>query len=516
MQGLVSVWGVLTPAKRVMLVGAVAATVFAFTVLARTASNPSMELLYAGLDGRTAGEVIASLERMDVEYSVRGEAIYVPSTKRDAARMMLAGEGLPQTGQAGYELLENLNGFATTSDMFDATYWRAKEGELARTILATPGVRAARVHIANRPSGAFSRNAPATTGSVTVTMGSGKLTPAQAQAVRFLVASAVPALAAEQVAIIDSAAGVILSPGDPDDVLGGDGGAESRAQMLEKNIQSLLEARVGPGNARVQVALELDMEREATSERIFNPDGRVISGKETRELTETTTGAGSAVTVASNLPEGDAVGGAGARTDRTETTETVKYDMSELTRQREKLPGAVKKQSIAVFVNRIAEPATEEGGEPVLRTDEEIAALRDLVSRAAGLDEARGDTLTIQSLPFQAESTQGVLAEANPIGDLVKAHLMNAIQITILAIVTLVLGLFVVKPLLSAKEGAQAAAAPGVAPAAAPALAGGPSPIALTADPPDALAALKEIASAKSDQTATLIKSWLEDAEHAA
>ena len=32
--------------------------------------------------------------------------------------------------------LIRLSGFGTTSQMFDAAYWRAKEGELARTILA--------------------------------------------------------------------------------------------------------------------------------------------------------------------------------------------------------------------------------------------------------------------------------------------------------------------------------------------------------------------------------------------
>ncbi len=516
MQGLVSVWRILTPAKRVMLIGAVAATIALFTILARTASTPSMTLLYSGLDGRAAGQVISALERMNVDYEVRGESIYVPSTKRDSARMSLAGEGLPQMGQAGYELLESLNGFSTTSDMFDATYWRAKEGELARTILASPGVRAARVHIARQQTSAFSRSAPAPTAAVTVTMGQGRLSGTQAQAMRFLVASAVPGLAAEQVAVIDAEAGVILSPGDPDAVIGADGDVDARESKLEKDILNLLEARVGPGNARVQIALDIDMEREAVSERIFNPDGRVISGKETTEVTESTTGGSSAVSVSSNLPDGDAASGQGARTERTETKETIKYDMSELTRQREKMPGAVRRMSLAVFVNQVAEEA-QDGGEPVLRTDEEIAALRDLVAMASGYSEARGDTLTIQTLPFQQMAAGGAVAETNPIGDFMKNHLMNAIQIVILSVVTLVLGLFVVKPLLMPKDmpAASLEAAPGAGDA--PQLAATNAPEALTAaQPADPLVALKQIAASKTDETATLIKSWLENAENAA
>ena len=53
--------------------------------------------------------------------------------------------------------LTGMSGFGTTSQMFDAAYWRAKEGELARTILSIPQIRAARVHIAQAPSQPFQR-----------------------------------------------------------------------------------------------------------------------------------------------------------------------------------------------------------------------------------------------------------------------------------------------------------------------------------------------------------------------
>ena len=61
--------------------------------------------------------------------------------------MDLAAQNLPQQGGAGYEILDEMSGFSTTSQMFDAAYWRAKEGELARTILSIPSVRSARVHL---------------------------------------------------------------------------------------------------------------------------------------------------------------------------------------------------------------------------------------------------------------------------------------------------------------------------------------------------------------------------------
>ena len=514
MQGFVSVWRILTPAKRMTLIAAVAATIFLFSVLARTASTPPMSLLYSGLDAHVAGEVLAALDRSATPYEIRGEAIYVPAPKRDSARMALAAEGLPDKGQGGYELLDRLSGFSTTSDMFDATYWRAKEGELARTILATPGVSAARVHIANPQTGPFSRNTPEPTAVVTVTTGASRLDAPQAQAIRYLVASAVAGLNAERVAVLDSERGVILMPGEPNSMAPDPRGIADREQKMENDILNLLEARVGPGNARVQVALEVETEHEAVSERIFNPDGRVVSGKETTEISETSSGgggSGGAVSVASNLPEGEAGAGGQSRSQRTETKETIRYDMSETKREREKFPGAVRRLSVAVFINQIAEEA-EDDGEPVLRTDEEIGKLKTLVANAAGLNEERGDTLTIETLPFMALSSDGVLVKSNPMGEFVQQHLMTAIQIVVLSLVTLILALFVVKPLLAPKDlPAQLAAAAG-----APAI-GGPQTAAIASShSPDAIAALKEVAATRSDEAASLIKSWLETTEDAA
>lgn len=135
-----------------IVVGATALMFAAVLSLAGMASRPSMALLYAGLEGAQAGEVITALDAQGVTHEIRGDAIYVEAARRDELRMMLASEGVPSAGGAGYELLDGLSGFATTSQMFDAAYWRAKEGELARTIVSSSYIQAARVHIAV-PSG---------------------------------------------------------------------------------------------------------------------------------------------------------------------------------------------------------------------------------------------------------------------------------------------------------------------------------------------------------------------------
>ena len=337
MPNFVAVWNQLSAQRKLTLMGVVAATVAGLWLLVSFASTPRMVLLYGGLDPAAAGDVLGALESMDVEADARGDSIYVPEAKRDSVRMALARQGLPQQGQPGFELLDEMNGFATTAEMFDAAYWRAKEGELARTILSTPGVRAARVHLAVPKASSFSRQNRAPSASATISMKRGKLDAQKATAIRYLIALAVPNLEPVQVAVIDSVNGVILKPGAETPMAAAGSDQADRSKQMEQNLLSLLEARVGPGSARVTVSLDIDRERETVSERLLDPNSRVLMSRETTDLQQSDVGTPGAVTVASNLPDGEA-GGAQqeSRSNRSETNENTKFDISEVHRQREK------------------------------------------------------------------------------------------------------------------------------------------------------------------------------------
>jgi flagellar M-ring protein FliF len=241
LQNLMALWSALSVQRRLIVIGATVAMFVVVAMMGTMGSRPGMALLFAGLDNAASGEVIAALDQQGAVYEVRGNAIYVGQEQRDTLRMTLAAQGLPAAGSAGYELLDTLSGFGTTSQMFDAAYWRAKEGELARTIQANPSIRSARVHIATAPDTPFqARTAP--TASITITTVGGGLRPEHAQALRHLVAAAVPGMLPKDVALIDSANGLI--PQDDADVAIG-ASANDRAATLKTNLERLLEARVG-------------------------------------------------------------------------------------------------------------------------------------------------------------------------------------------------------------------------------------------------------------------------------
>lgn len=433
--------------KRAMLVVGAMAMVLAFALIVRIATAPSMALLYSGLDGASASGVIEGLERQGVQYEVRGDSIYVPSGERDRARITLAGEGLPAAGAAGYEILDGLSGFGTTGEMFDAAYWRAKEGELARTVLASHRVIRARVHIAQANRRPFEESPPVTA-SVTVATSGGALTRNQAEAIRYLVATAVSGLSLNNVAVIDQEHGVILKSGESQQSAGGD--EASREAAMEESVVRLLEARVGPGAAMVEISLAMRRESETLRERSLDPDSRVVIRTDTEESKDDASGEASAATVASNLPDGDTASGGSSSRASERTRERVSFDVSETVRETVRPAGAISRMTVAVMVDGVR----GEDGEWAPRPEEELSALEELVKNAVGYNEERGDRITITNMEFTARPTGGQVAESGMLS-LLAVNAMSLIQIATLAIVSLLLGLFVVRPILSVSSPAQ-------------------------------------------------------------
>ncbi|NHB76641.1 flagellar basal-body MS-ring/collar protein FliF [Rhodobacter calidifons] len=446
MQNLIAIWTSLDLRRRIIILGATLAMFAAVLALSRMAGRPEMGLLYAGLEPAAAGEVVAALDQQGVAYEIRGDSILVDVGQRDGLRMALAADGLPAAGGGGYELLDSLSGFGTTSQMFDAAYWRAKEGEIARTLLAMPQVRAARVHIASAPTRTF-RPDGKPTASVTLTTASGRLDEGQARAIRHLVASAVAGMTPDAVQIIDTVAGLI-GAGDVQGIETGN--ADDRAAVIKGNVERLLSARVGPGKAIVEVAIELNSDRESITERKFDPQGRVAISLETEERSGTSTEPGGAVTVASNLPEGDATAGGQGKSQSSETRERVNYEVSETQREILRNPGAIRRMTVAVMVDGVVTTQADGTRSWAPRSEEELSALRELVASAVGLDEARGDVLTLKSLEFQElPLPPGTEASASILPPFGQIDVMTMIQTAVLALVALVLGLFVIRPVLS-------------------------------------------------------------------
>ena len=527
MQNLLPVWRSLSTMRKAIVVGSTIAIFLVILGMARLVNQPRLTLLYSGLDAKAAGEVIQSLQQKGVPFEVQGNSILVAAADRDQLRLTLATEGLPASSGQGYELLETLSGFGTTSQMFDAAYLRAKEGELARTIVSSPDILSARVHIATGSDNPFRRDL-APSASVHVTARSGMIDGTQAKAIRHLVASAVAGLVPENVALIDSQLGLMSDDTD----MSNPARDQDRSDLLRDRVVRLVEARVGRGNAVVEVSIDSITESESITERLFDPESRFVISSDSEERSDQSENAGpGAVTVASNLPDGDA-GGSETETRQTaETRERLNYEVSQTTREIIKMPGAIKRLTVAVMVNGTTQTDAQGNATFIPVPEEELAALRDLVASAVGFDEARGDVITLKSLSFEPLQTVGSLP-AEPGLFAGQIDPMRLVQIAVLAVVALILGLFVVRPLLL--PGRRSAGLPALvdasgatdAPDALPVLNGiiepdtGESGLPALSDrraqpsvleAEDAVARLKTLIEERRSETVEVLRSWLDD-----
>lgn len=548
---LTEVWTGLDGRRRGFLIGGLAALVVVLVILTRLVTAPSYDLLYAGLDPAAASDVVAAVDARGVAYRVQGDAILVDARERDALRMALAGDGLPANGAAGYELLDQLSGFGTTSQMFDAAYWRAREGELARTITSSPRIRAARVHIANPGSDPF-QPAREVTASVALRPAAGGLAPGHAQALRYLVASSVPGLLPENVTVLDADSGQVLGG---QDAMAPAADAAARAESLRRNIERLLAARVGPGNAVVQVNVELETTRETLVERRIDPDSRVAITTETDERTTTSRDAAAGgVTVASNLPEGDAAGGGQSSAEGSETRERVTFDLSATQRELAREPGDIRRVSVAVLLNGVRSVGADGIAVIEARPEAEIAALEALVQSAIGFSDERGDAVTIESMAFD-ESVLGDLVQPG-FADRMSFDLGRVLQTLVLAVAALFIAFGLLRPMLRREPDALAVqtgpgaaslpgasapglalAAPGAAPVPTAAGAAGGTPPAVQAEtdqpasrdrqagllplpaltPPQATAPLdpvdrlRRLIEEREEETIEILRSWMEE-----
>lgn len=520
-EGLKTAWLALDARRRAIVVLATLGVFAAIIALSRSAAERDLALLYAGLDRAAIGAVSIALDQRGVMYEVRGDSVFVPMQDRDVLRLSLAAEGMPAMTAQGYELLDTLTGFGTTSQMFDAAYWRAKEGELARTILALPNIRSARVHISTPTNRPFQRD-HVTTAAVTVGTAGSPLTTEQVQALRFLVASAVTGLTPQEVAVIDAQYGLI-----PADGPGYQGGLDHRSEELRARAQRLLEARVGLGNAVVELTVEPVTERESIFERRLDPESRIAISTDVEENSRSTQdGRDASVTVASNLPDGDSAGGGGAlASEETGSRALTNFDLSETSREIVRVPGGVRRLTVAVLVNDPVVADASGAVVPAPRPPEELEALRELVASAVGFDEARGDVITVRAMAFESLPVLGTEATLGQSGGI---DPMALAKLAVLALVALVLGLFVIRPiLLSGRRASLDATSLGLAPPAdfpptgamptivedvVPASAGMLTPFASRdGAAEDPVMRLRQLISDRQEETAQILQSWIED-----
>ncbi|CAN5118387.1 flagellar basal-body MS-ring/collar protein FliF [soil metagenome] len=439
--------------RRLAALALIGLTVFAVVGLgAYYLGRPSFDTLYTGLDAQDVNRVGYALSEAGIPFdvNVEGNAILVPFSQTAKARMLLAEKGLPRSETAGYELFDNMGSLGLTSFMQEVTRVRVLEGEIARTIQSIQGVRAARVHIVMQDSGSFRRNQQTPSASVVLrTESDADFT--SAQAIRHLVAAAVPGLTVEQVTVLNSNGTLLASGDDASTASAGKlvGLEKTLTQEIQDNIGKTLTAYLGTGNFQVSVAARLNTDKKQVNETIFDPESKAErSVRVVKESGTTQNTAGKApVGADQNLPQGAAGSGGNSDQSTEETSrreEVTNFEMNSKTISTTSDGYSIENLAIAVVVNRdrLAALAGKDA------TPEQITAqtkeIEQLVASAAGFNDARGDKLKVTAVPFPEAGEQLEPVAAMGIGEQVMRQsgtLINGLTFIIVTVLVIWFGL---------------------------------------------------------------------------
>ncbi|MBQ3452172.1 MAG: flagellar M-ring protein FliF, partial [Selenomonadaceae bacterium] len=400
-------WNRYQNRRKYIIIGVVVVLALAFAGISFWyGSKPEYVPLYTNLETKDAGDVVNSLKEAGVPYELvedkKGATILVPVTQVHDLRLELASAGLPR-GNKGFELFDDSK-LGVTEFQNKVNYLQALQGELTRTIEHLGSVDKARVHIVLPEDSLYKKNEkPATASILLMLKPETKLTTPEVKGIVNLVSHSVQGLAPENITIVDEQ-GNILNKNDDDEL------EQQNAQNLrtlnqiemtkkvrdhiQQNIQTMLDKTLGEGNAFVRVSVELDFDDRKIDRQTFTPvvdESGIIRSQQ--DISESYNGEsnipGGPAGVQSNIPGYVAEDRtANAEYERKESTKN--YEINEENQKIIASPGSIRRLTVAVLVNDTI-------------TELQQAGLLRAVSSAAGINEERGDTISVEPMPFNTD-----------------------------------------------------------------------------------------------------------------
>ena len=372
-------------------------------------NKPVREVLYTGLGPEDVNQIGMVLSESGIAFDVNetGTAVLVDFGKTAQARMILAQKGLPKSDKSGYQLFDQMGSLGLTSFMQQVTRVRALEGELVRTIQQLDGIKTARVHLALKSDANFRNKEEQATASVVVRT-NGRPSEQTTNAIRHIVAAAIPGLMADNVTVMTTdgtlVSGSPTASGEPDHLL-----------ELEKSVSSEAQARIertlapitGQANFRVSVTTRLDTDKRSINETNFDPESKVErSIRSVKSSDQSNDGSGTqSVSVDQNIPQEIKPQGATDTSSKKKENkeETINYELNSKQVTTQSAGYVVQKQSLAVVLNKLALLKAQGASPDEKKIPDQINEIAEIVKSAVGFDEKRGDSIHVSAIDFAPE-----------------------------------------------------------------------------------------------------------------
>ncbi len=374
--------------------------------------TPDWRPLYGELSDGDKSAVLTALAAGNYQARVNPDsgAVEVVAGNVAAARILLAGQGLPKSAKAIDPVGDMPLGLSRAVEA--ARLKNAAAVELAASIEAIDGVRHATVHIASPEPSVFVRDHAPASASVFVTLAPGRvLGEAQVRAIVWLVSSSVAGLAPDRVSVVDQS-GALLSAGTAEGEAAQLGYQVKLEGLVRERLFKLLTPLIGVGKFTAEVAADVDFSQsEASSER-FAPDGAVLRSEAASRAIEANpapargipgalSNTAPAAAQLSATPPATAAAAPPAPAVTNETTNRAWDIGREVSVTRGGAP-RLRRLSVAVVVDKAALAGGAKG------SPQDIAALTRIVEGAIGFDARRGDVVELQLRSFAAPPPEPV------------------------------------------------------------------------------------------------------------
>ena len=375
--------------------------------------QPSLTPLYASLPEAEKARVVDALKNAGYDVSVDPSTgnVLVPTNNYHQSRMALAAQGLPASVPDGYSAVSDIP-IGSSRSVENIRLKQSQEIELARSVGEIQGVIAARVHLAIPEKSVFARTSIAPTASVFVQLNEGRsLSRQQVNAIIHLVSSSVPSLSKSDVTVVDQYGGLLSNPNDDPASALSNSQLEHRIKIeaiYRSRIISLVSPLVGAGNVTAQVNLDIDFTKSEVTEESVDPEGNALrSEQKSLDLSAQETAKGVPGATTNRAPTQAEIknqqnDGNDPEEFKTRSSNEVRnYEVSRKVETTLRPSNKINRIQASVLV-RERENINPETGllEAVALTPEQIANIEQLVTNAIGINQDRGDQLTVNSAAF--------------------------------------------------------------------------------------------------------------------